>query len=128
MHPTLCSHGFTHRGLTWSYLRNAGGFLGDVSKRMQVYRYMNRGLYERDKMLFKLLVTLKIMTVASQILGKRSRRIPTIHTYLTSHKMQRRGFLLLITVFFLVATMNDILAAKFETLLKRINEYTMNTV
>lgn len=33
----------------------------------KVYRYMNRGLYERDKMLFKLLVTLKIMTVASQI-------------------------------------------------------------
>jgi len=33
----------------------------------QVYRYMNRGLYERDKMLFKLLVTLKIMLVASQI-------------------------------------------------------------
>ena len=28
---------------------------------------MNRGLYERDKMLFKLLVTLKIMTVAQQI-------------------------------------------------------------
>lgn len=79
MNPTLCSHGFTHRGLTRSYLRNAGGFLGDVSKRMQVYRYMNRGLYERDKMLFKLLVTLKIMTVASQILGKRSRRMPNIH-------------------------------------------------
>ena len=35
----------------------------------QVYRYMNRGLYERDKMLFKLLVTLKIMTVAGQILS-----------------------------------------------------------
>ncbi|CAJ1345300.1 unnamed protein product [Effrenium voratum] len=33
----------------------------------QVYRYMNRGLYERDKMLFKLLVTLKIMTVANQV-------------------------------------------------------------
>ena len=30
---------------------------------------MNRGLYERDKMLFKLLVTLKIMTVANQILA-----------------------------------------------------------
>jgi dynein heavy chain len=35
----------------------------------QVYRYMNRGLFERDKMMFKLLVTLKIMTVANQITG-----------------------------------------------------------
>ena len=32
---------------------------------------MNRGLYERDKMLFKLLVTLKIMLVASQSFGER---------------------------------------------------------
>ena len=38
---------------------------------LQVYRYMNRGLYERDKMLFKLLVTLKIMLVASQSFGNR---------------------------------------------------------
>eukprot|EP00931_Biecheleriopsis_adriatica_P036383 TRINITY_DN2095_c0_g1_i5.p1 TRINITY_DN2095_c0_g1~~TRINITY_DN2095_c0_g1_i5.p1 ORF type:complete len:4649 (-),score=1173.32 TRINITY_DN2095_c0_g1_i5:61-14007(-) len=35
----------------------------------QVYRYMNRGLYERDKMMFKLMVTLKIMQVANQITG-----------------------------------------------------------
>eukprot|EP00927_Polykrikos_kofoidii_P046386 TRINITY_DN40623_c0_g2_i1.p1 TRINITY_DN40623_c0_g2~~TRINITY_DN40623_c0_g2_i1.p1 ORF type:complete len:3637 (-),score=783.39 TRINITY_DN40623_c0_g2_i1:390-10571(-) len=35
----------------------------------QVYRYMNRGLFERDKMMFKLMVTLKIMTVAGQITG-----------------------------------------------------------
>ncbi|OLQ04229.1 Dynein gamma chain, flagellar outer arm [Symbiodinium microadriaticum] len=40
---------------------------------MQVYRYMNRGLYERDKMLFKLLVTLKIMLVASQSFGNRGK-------------------------------------------------------
>mmetsp|Transcript_3629 Transcript_3629/g.6367 ORF Transcript_3629/g.6367 Transcript_3629/m.6367 type:complete len:3156 (-) Transcript_3629:97-9564(-) len=33
----------------------------------QVYRYMNRGLYERDKMMFKLMVTLKIMVIANQI-------------------------------------------------------------
>merc|ERR1712048_1458676 len=35
----------------------------------QVYRYMNRGLFERDKMMFKLLVTLKIMTIANQLTG-----------------------------------------------------------
>jgi dynein heavy chain len=33
----------------------------------QVYRYMNRGLFERDKMMFKLMFTLKIMTVASML-------------------------------------------------------------
>jgi dynein heavy chain len=33
----------------------------------QVYRYMNRGLFERDKMMFKLMFTLRIMTVASMI-------------------------------------------------------------
>merc|ERR1719446_1587983 len=33
----------------------------------QVYRYMNRGLFERDKMMFKLLVTLKIKVVAKQL-------------------------------------------------------------
>merc|ERR1711988_1610278 len=33
----------------------------------QVYRYMNRGLYERDKMMFKLMVTMKIMVIANQI-------------------------------------------------------------
>jgi dynein heavy chain len=33
----------------------------------QVYRYMNRGLFERDKMMFKLMVTLKIMVVASEL-------------------------------------------------------------
>jgi dynein heavy chain len=33
----------------------------------QVYRYMNRALFERDKMMFKLLVTMKIMVVANQI-------------------------------------------------------------
>jgi len=32
-----------------------------------VYRYMNRGLFERDKMMFKLIVTLKVMVVANQI-------------------------------------------------------------
>lgn len=35
----------------------------------QVYRYMNRGLFERDKMMFKLMVTLKIMVIAGSILG-----------------------------------------------------------
>merc|ERR1719265_1227179 len=35
----------------------------------QVYRYMNRGLFERDKMMFKLMVTLKIMVVANQLTG-----------------------------------------------------------
>merc|ERR1719310_2053766 len=35
----------------------------------QVYRYMNRGLYERDKMMFKLIVTMKIMVVANQLSG-----------------------------------------------------------
>merc|ERR1719252_180399 len=35
----------------------------------QVYRYMNRGLFERDKLMFKLMVTLKIMVVASQLSG-----------------------------------------------------------
>eukprot|EP00392_Amoebophrya_sp_AT5.2_P015401 g15603.t1 len=35
----------------------------------QVYRYMNRGLFERDKMTFKLMVTLKILTVAGDISG-----------------------------------------------------------
>merc|ERR1719335_1485526 len=33
----------------------------------QVYRYMNRGLFERDKMTFKLMVTLKILVVAGQL-------------------------------------------------------------
>jgi len=33
----------------------------------QVYRYMNRGLFERDKMMFKLMVTLKIMVVAGSL-------------------------------------------------------------
>jgi len=33
----------------------------------RVYRYMNRGLFERDKMMFKLMVTLKIMQVANQL-------------------------------------------------------------
>merc|ERR1712178_184441 len=35
----------------------------------QVYRYMNRGLFERDKMMFKLLVTLKIKVIANQLSG-----------------------------------------------------------
>merc|ERR1719197_1586483 len=35
----------------------------------QVYRYMNRGLFERDKMMFKLLFTMKIMVNAGQITG-----------------------------------------------------------
>merc|ERR1719421_812823 len=35
----------------------------------QVFRYMNRGLFERDKLMFKLMVTLKIMVVASSITG-----------------------------------------------------------
>jgi dynein heavy chain len=35
----------------------------------QVYRYMNRGLYERDKMMFKLMVTLKIMVLGGTITG-----------------------------------------------------------
>merc|ERR1719197_2246462 len=35
----------------------------------QVYRYMNRGLFERDKLMFKLMVTLKIMVVAQQLTG-----------------------------------------------------------
>ncbi|CAE8603461.1 unnamed protein product [Polarella glacialis] len=35
----------------------------------RVYRYMNRGLYERDKMMFKLMVTLKIMVMATHITG-----------------------------------------------------------
>merc|ERR1719449_443810 len=34
----------------------------------QVYRYMNRGLFERDKLMFKLMVTIKIAVVAN-ILG-----------------------------------------------------------
>jgi len=29
----------------------------------RVYRYMNRGLFERDKMMFKLIVTMKIMVL-----------------------------------------------------------------
>jgi len=33
----------------------------------QVYRYMNRGLFERDKLMFKLIVTMKIMVVAGQL-------------------------------------------------------------
>ena len=35
----------------------------------QVYRYMNRCLFERDKLMFKLIVTMKIMTMAGQIGG-----------------------------------------------------------
>eukprot|EP00929_Paragymnodinium_shiwhaense_P087549 TRINITY_DN476_c0_g6_i1.p1 TRINITY_DN476_c0_g6~~TRINITY_DN476_c0_g6_i1.p1 ORF type:complete len:3651 (-),score=1240.57 TRINITY_DN476_c0_g6_i1:538-10725(-) len=35
----------------------------------QVYRYMNRGLFERDKMMFKLMFTLKIMSVDGIISG-----------------------------------------------------------
>jgi len=35
----------------------------------QVYRYMNRGLFERDKMMFKLLVTMKIKVIAKQLTG-----------------------------------------------------------
>eukprot|EP00931_Biecheleriopsis_adriatica_P081368 TRINITY_DN5469_c0_g1_i1.p1 TRINITY_DN5469_c0_g1~~TRINITY_DN5469_c0_g1_i1.p1 ORF type:complete len:4656 (-),score=1282.68 TRINITY_DN5469_c0_g1_i1:88-14055(-) len=33
----------------------------------KAYRYMNRGLFERDKMMFKLMVTLKIMTVGGSL-------------------------------------------------------------
>ncbi len=33
----------------------------------QVYRYMNRGLFERDKMTFKLMVTLKILVIAGHL-------------------------------------------------------------
>merc|ERR1711959_851182 len=33
----------------------------------QVYRYMNRGLFERDKMMFKLMVTLKIMVIGGKL-------------------------------------------------------------
>jgi dynein heavy chain len=33
----------------------------------QVYRYTNRGLFERDKLMFKLIVTMKIMVVANQL-------------------------------------------------------------
>ncbi|EER14943.1 axonemal dynein gamma heavy chain, putative [Perkinsus marinus ATCC 50983] len=33
----------------------------------QIYRYMNRGLFERDKMMFKLMVTMKIMVVAGRL-------------------------------------------------------------
>merc|ERR1719453_1623637 len=33
----------------------------------QVYRYMNRGLFVRDQMMFKLLFTLNIMKVAGQV-------------------------------------------------------------
>jgi dynein heavy chain len=33
----------------------------------QVYRYMNRGLFERDKMMFKLLVTLKINVIGGKL-------------------------------------------------------------
>jgi len=35
----------------------------------QVYRYMNRGLFERDKLMFKLIVTMKIMVIGNQITG-----------------------------------------------------------
>jgi dynein heavy chain len=35
----------------------------------QVYRYTNRGLFERDKMMFKLLVTLKIKVIAKTLTG-----------------------------------------------------------
>jgi dynein heavy chain len=35
----------------------------------KVYRYMNRGLFERDKLMFKLMVTLKIMVIASSLTG-----------------------------------------------------------
>merc|ERR1712039_952482 len=35
----------------------------------QVYRYTNRGLFERDKMMFKLIVTMKIMVIANQLTG-----------------------------------------------------------
>jgi len=35
----------------------------------QVYRYTNRGLFERDKMMFKLLFTMKIMVIANQLTG-----------------------------------------------------------
>merc|ERR1719159_841819 len=35
----------------------------------QVYRYMNRGLFERDKMLFKLVVTMKILVVGQILTG-----------------------------------------------------------
>jgi len=35
----------------------------------QVYRYMNRGLFERDKMTFKLMVTLKILVIAGHLSG-----------------------------------------------------------
>merc|ERR1719160_2082548 len=35
----------------------------------QVYRYMNRGLFERDKMMFKLMVTLKIMVIGGKLTG-----------------------------------------------------------
>merc|ERR1712079_562137 len=33
----------------------------------QVYRYTNRCLFERDKLMFKLIVTMKIMVIANQI-------------------------------------------------------------
>merc|ERR1719352_788876 len=35
----------------------------------QVYRYMNRGLFERDKMMFKLMITLRILVVAGCMTG-----------------------------------------------------------
>merc|ERR1719473_408945 len=35
----------------------------------QVYRYMNRGLFERDKMTFKIMVTLKVLVVAGALSG-----------------------------------------------------------
>merc|ERR1711881_362529 len=35
----------------------------------QVYRYINRGLFERDKLMFKLMVTLKIMVIGGKLTG-----------------------------------------------------------
>jgi dynein heavy chain len=35
----------------------------------RVYRYMNRGLFERDKMMFKLMVTMKILVVHGTLTG-----------------------------------------------------------
>jgi dynein heavy chain len=35
----------------------------------QVYRYTNRGLFERDKMMFKLMFTMKISVIANQMTG-----------------------------------------------------------
>jgi len=86
---TLVSNPITMQPTGWMYNCSLNQFLGEfnysiresekaqpTSKRVEkiigyltyrVYRYMNRGLFERDKLMFKLMVAFKIVVVAGSL-------------------------------------------------------------